>query len=182
MLQMFAQVVSGFADFALTGQEDQNVPALAALPEFVHAIGNGVVQILVFFAFKRAVAHLHRVGATGDHDDGCRAVLAFKVLGKAVGIDGGRCHHHFQIRALGQNLAQITQQKVDIQAALMRLVDDQRVVGFEQRVGLGFGQQNAVGHQLDGSALLQRVLKTHLVTDHLALRRVQLFGNALGHR
>ena len=31
----------------------------------------------------------------------------------------------------------------------MRLVDDERVIGLEQRVGLRFGQQDAVGHQLD---------------------------------
>jgi hypothetical protein len=38
-------------------------------------------------------------------------------------------------------ICEIAQQKVDVQAALVRLVDDQRVVGLEQRIGLGLGQQ-----------------------------------------
>ncbi len=62
----------------------------------------------------------------------------------------------------------------------MRLVNDDRVVGPEQRVGLRFGQQNAVGHQLDGGIAAQPVLKAHLVADHIAQRRFQFFGNALG--
>ena len=31
----------------------------------------------------------------------------------------------------------------------MRLVDNNRVVSFKQRISLYFRQQNAVGHQLD---------------------------------
>ena len=62
----------------------------------------------------------------------------------------------------------------------MRLVDDDGVVGFQQRVGLRLGQQNAVGHQLDGRIAAQPVLKPHLETHHLAQRRFQLLGNPLG--
>jgi hypothetical protein len=31
----------------------------------------------------------------------------------------------------------------------MRLVNDEGVIGLQERVGLRLGQQNAVGHQLD---------------------------------
>ena len=63
----------------------------------------------------------------------------------------------------------------------MGLVDDDGVVGFKQWVSLRFGQQNAVGHQLDRGIAAQAILKPHLVADHVAQRRLQFFGNALGY-
>ena len=62
----------------------------------------------------------------------------------------------------------------------MRLVDDDGVVGFQQRVGLRFSQQNAVRHQLDRGVAAQPVLKPNLETHHFAQRRFQLLGNPLG--
>ena len=63
----------------------------------------------------------------------------------------------------------------------MRLVDDDGVVSVEQRVGLRLGQQNAIGHELDGRVAREPVLEAHLKTHHIAQRRLQLFGNPLGH-
>ena len=63
----------------------------------------------------------------------------------------------------------------------MRLVNDDGVVGLQQRVGLRLGQQNAVGHQLDRGVAGEPVLKAHFETHHLAQRSLELFGNALGH-
>ena len=179
--QMFAQVVGGFANLALTGQKYQDVAPCPTLPEFVHTVGHGFVQAIVTRLLKGAVALLHREGAARYHDDRGRAVARGKVFGKAVGVDGGRSDDDFQVRPARQDLAQVAQQEVDVQAALVRLVDDDGVVGLQQRVSLGFGQQNAVGHQFDGRVFAQTVLKPHLETHHLAQRRLQFFGNALGH-
>jgi hypothetical protein len=67
--QVLAQVVGGFADLALAGQEDQDVAARApTAPQLVHAIGDGVVQVVLAALFKRPVAHLHREGAARDHE------------------------------------------------------------------------------------------------------------------
>ena len=182
VLQVLAQVVGGLANFALAGQKNQNVAARAALPQLVHAIGNGLVQAVILFLLERPPAHFHRVGAPGHHDHRRGLPLGIgKVPGKALGINRGRGHHHLQIGPLGQDLLQIPKQKVDVQAALVRLVNDQGVVGLQKRIGLRLGQQNAVRHQLDRRAFLQRVLKTHLKAHHLAQRRVQLLRNALGH-
>jgi len=70
--QVFAQVVGGFADFSFARQKHQNVAALAGAtaPKLVHAVGNRVVQVVFAALFKRPVAHLHRVGAARDHQDG----------------------------------------------------------------------------------------------------------------
>jgi hypothetical protein len=80
-----------------------------------------------------------------------------------------------------QDLAQVAQQEVDVQRALVRLVNDDGVVGFEQRIGLGLGQQDAVGHEFDGRIAAEPVLKAHLEAHHLAQGRLQLLGDTLGH-
>ena len=103
------------------------------------------------------------------------------MLRKPIGVDGGRGDDHFQIGPPRQNLSQVPEQKIDVQAALVRLVDDERVVSAQQRIGLRFGQQNAVGHQLHAGTGRQAVLKSHLETHHFAERCVQLLRNALGH-
>ena len=72
------------------------------------------------------------------------------MIGKALRVYRGRGHDDFQVWTAGQYLAQVTEQKVNVQAALVRLVDDDGVLGVEHRVGLRLGQQNAVGHELDG--------------------------------
>ena len=64
----------------------------------------------------------------------------------------------------------------------MRFVDNQRVVGGEIAVGLRFGEQDAIGHQLDAGIARSIVVKPHFVTHRLPNRLPQLFGNALGNR
>jgi hypothetical protein len=173
-------VVAGLTDLTLAGQEDQDVTRRGA-PEFVHRVGNGVVQVEVAPFFKWPPALFHREHAPRHHDHRRRPLRPGKVLRKAVRIDGGRGHDDLQIRPLPQNLPQMPKQEIDVQAAFVRLVDDQRVIGAQQRVGLRFGQQDAVGHQLDAGAGLQAVLKAHLESHHLAQWRIQLLRNALGH-
>jgi hypothetical protein len=199
--QVFGQVVGRFADFTLAWQKHQNVAArsCAAAPQLVYGIGHRVIQVFRlsplllwrFFAIvfcttlrivERAVTYFNREGAARHHQHGRGLALGIgKVVGKPVGIDGGRRDDQLQIRPFGQQLAQKAEQKVDVQAALVRLVDDERVVPAQHGVRLRFGQQNAIGHQLDAGTGREAVVETHLVAHHLAQRRVQLIGNALGH-
>ena len=180
---MLAQMVRRLADFTLAGQEDQNVAAVVRVtPQLVHAVGNGVVQIVLTGLFKRPVALLYGEHAARDHHHRGGAVARFKMPGKPVRINRGGGHDDFQVGPLRQYLAQIAQQKINVQRPLVRLVNDDGVVGAQERVGLRFSEQNAVGHQLDGRIAAEAVLKPHLETDHVAKRRFQLFGNALGHR
>ena len=101
---------------------------------------------------------------------------------EAFGVDGGRGDDDLQVRPPRQQLLQVAQQEIDVEAALVRLVDDDGVVATQQRVALRLGQQDAVGHQLDGRVGAGAVIEAHLVADHLAHRRVQFLGDALGHR
>ncbi len=67
------------------------------------------------------------------------------------------------------------------EAALVGLVDDDRLVAAEVRVVAGLGEQDAVGHQLDRGLAREPVLEAHLEAHHVAQRGLQLFGDALGH-
>ena len=179
--QVLSQVVRRFPNLALTRQEDQDIASCAPSPELVHRIGHGGVEIVVAAFLEGPPAQLHREQAARDLDDRRLAPGRGEVPRKALGVDGGRGDHHLQVRPTRQQLPQVAQQEVDVQAALMGLVDDERVIGAQQRVGLRLGQQDAVGHQLDRRARLQPVLKAHLVADHIAQGGVQLLGDALGH-
>ena len=64
----------------------------------------------------------------------------------------------------------------------MRLVDDQRVVAAQLPVPGQFGQQDAVGHQLDQRVVGRHVGEAHLIADRLAERAAQFLGDPLGHR
>jgi len=54
-----------------------------------------------------------------------------------------------EVGAARQQLGEVAQDEVDVEAALVGLIDDDRVVGEQLSVGLDLGEQDAVGHQLD---------------------------------
>ncbi|MNI42675.1 hypothetical protein D3C73_969760 [compost metagenome] len=199
-----AQGFGALANLALAGQEHQHV-AGAMAGALIHGVDDGVDQVALFvarhafavaarlgggrggvlgqFFAHGAVAHFHRIQAARHLDD--RRGLVFRcreVFGETVRVDGGRRDDQFQVRATRQQLLQVAQQEIDVQAALVRLVDDDGVVAAQERVALRLGQQDAVGHQLDRRIGAGAVVKAHLVAHHFAHRRVQLFGDALGHR
>ena len=101
------------------------------------------------------------------------------MLGKAFCVYRGRSDDDFQVGAARQQLFQIAQEEVDVQAAFVRFVDDNRVVGGEVTVGLGFRQQDTVGHQLDAGIARGVVGKAHFIADRAADFGFQLFGNPL---
>ena len=135
------------------------------------------LALLVYLGRQRAVPGFHRVGATGHLDD--RRVV--EMLGETLQIDGRRGDDQLQIRATRQQGLQVAEQEVDVEATFMRLVDDDGVVLFQKAVVLGFGEQDAVGHQLDQRAVLALILETHLITDQLAQRRTDLLGHPSRH-
>ena len=124
-----------------------------------------------------AVADLHRVRAARYLDDRRRLDQATRPGGalpraemarETVRIDRRRRDDDLQVRARGQQARQVTQDEVDVQAALVGLVDDERVVAAQHRIRLDFRQQNAVRHELDEGRGADLVRETHLVADHLA--------------
>ena len=90
-----------------------------------------------------------------------------------ITLRSGRC---------GQELAEVAEQEVDVEAALVGLVDDQHLVGAEEAVALDLGEQDAVGHHLDEGVLADPVVEAHGVADRLADLGAELLGDALRHR
>jgi hypothetical protein len=76
----------------------------------------------------------------------------------------------------------VPSREVDVQAALVRLVDDDRVVAAQQLVAAHLGQQEAVGHQPDARVLARAVVEAHRVADLPAERHAQLLGDPGRHR
>ena len=113
--QMFSQMVCRLTNFTLTGQENQDITGSACAPQLIYAIGNRIIEIVVAAFFKRSVALLHRKHAPRHHDDGrrcehpalCCGLQTRKVVGKTLGVNGGRGDDHFQVGSARQYLAQI---------------------------------------------------------------------------
>ena len=64
----------------------------------------------------------------------------------------------------------------------MGLINNERVVGAQFAVVGELGQQNAVGHELDGTGLREGVVKPNLVPHQFTQGTVQFVSNALRHR
>src|SRR5258708_23510986 len=77
-------------------------------------------------------------------------------------------------------MLQVSKKKVDVQAPLVSLVDDDRVVLVEKLVALCFGQQNAVGHQFDIRVGSNVVGEADFVAYGLADVRLEFLGNSHG--
>ena len=148
-----------------------------------------------------AVADLDGVGASRDLDDGggdactggavaagdavgarVRVGRAPEVVGEALGVDGGGGDDHLEIRAGGQKPGQVAEDEIDGEAALVGLVDDDRVVATQHRVGLDLGEQDAVGHELDQGGGAGLLGEAHLVADDAVAADggAQFAGDALG--
>jgi hypothetical protein len=63
---------------------------------------------------------------------------------------------------------------------MLRLVDDQRVVGGQVGVVADLGQGDAVGHQLHGRGLTEALGEAHLIADGPTDLAADLLGDARG--
>ncbi len=163
----------GLADLALARQEHQDVVARVHLGDLVDRVGDRVGEVLLVVA-RRPIDQLDRVGPA-RHLDHRRAA---EELREPVGLERRRADDHAQVAAARQQALQEPEQEVDVEAALVGLVDDDRVVLVEQRVALDLGEQDPVGHELDVRAGLDLVVEPDLVPDDLAQLGLQLLGDA----
>jgi hypothetical protein len=97
-------------------------------------------------------------------------------------VDGGGGDDDLEVGAAGQQLPEVAEDEVDVQRPLVGLVDDQRVVAAEVAVGADLGQQDAVGHQLDGGVVAGLVGEPDLVADDVAEVGLELLSDPLGDR
>ena len=102
--------------------------------------------------------------------------------GDLGGVDSGRGDDHMKVGATGEKAVEIAEEEVDVQTALVGLVDDDHVVGKQVRVVREFGEQDAIGHYLDRCLVVGLVVEPHRVTDCTAYLLVQLFGDSCSNR
>ena len=98
----------------------------------------------------RTIANLDRVETTGNIDARHGLLVdALKVLGKSLRVNRRRRNNELKVGTLRQDFSEVAQEEVDVQTALMRFVNDDRIVGFEQSVPLSLSKQDAVRHELN---------------------------------
>ncbi len=110
---------------------------------------------------KRPITNFHRIASTRDFDHRGTA----EEVRELPWIDGGRGHDQTQIRTLRKQLLQHAQEQIDVETALMRLIDDQRVVATQLPIAFELLEQDAVGHQLHTAVRARPIVEAHLVTD-----------------
>ena len=89
-----------------------------------------------------------------------------KCSGEPLGVDRRRGDDDLEVRAAREQLREVAEDEVDVEAALVGLVDDQRVVAAEHPVAGQLGEQDAVGHQLDQRVLADLVGEADLPADN----------------
>ena len=94
-------------------------------------------------------------------------------------VDGCGGNDNFQVRAARQELFQIAQQKINVQAALVRLINNDGVILHQQAILLDFRQQDTVGHQLNHGVFADVVAEADFITDTATRLALQLFGNTV---
>ena len=127
------------------------------------------------------VDDLHRVGASGHLDHRHRRVQrVFEMLLELDRVDGGGGDNELQVTAAGEQRRQVAEQEVDVEAALMCLVDDDGVVPAQLRVALDLREQDAVGDHAQSGLRGAFVGEPHLIADLVAEPDPHLGGDAFG--
>ena len=150
----------GLADLALPGEEHEHVPRLVA-QLFQHA--RDLLRDVVAF-LSRPIPDLDGVGPALHLDD--RRPIEERL--QLLDFQRGGSDDDPEIRAPLHELAEIAEHEVHVQRPLVRLVDDEGVVGAQIAVALDLGEQDAVGHQLDAGIRRGVPVEAHLVADEPA--------------
>jgi len=176
-----AHGIRRIADLGLARQEHEHVARSLAVE--LSEGGGDAVDVVGRGLFRTAVADLDGVRPPGHLDDRRGIAVGIReVLREALRIDRCARDDHAQIRALRQHLREVADQEVDVERALVRFVDDDRVVLLQQTIAVDLVEQDAVGHEGDARVLLHLVGEADLVPDRRAQRHFELLGDALRDR
>ncbi len=132
--QVGPQRVGGVADLPLAGEEHEHVTGSLG-GELVDGVQDALDLVPLLPAVRtrpvgvdeRPVAHLDRVGAPGDLHH--RSVV--EVRGEPGGVDRRGGHDELEVGPPGEQGLEVAEQEVDVEAALVGLVDDDRVVAAQ---------------------------------------------------
>src|SRR6266581_3374775 len=171
---VFAQRLRRLADLSFAGKEHQHVAGTGAVG-LVDGIDDGVVDVALAVRLgHRPPADLDWKQARG-HLDHRRSS---EMPAEALGIERRRGDDQLQVGTARQQLLQVAEQKIDVEAALVGLVENDSVIAAKERIALGFGEQDAIGHQFDVGVARDAVGEADLVADVLAGFALELLGDA----
>ena len=174
LAQAIGEGIAGIADLPFAGEEDEDV-AVGVTQEFGDGIADGIHLVDVVVG---PVADLDREGAPRYLDH--RGVA--KVRAEALGVQGRGGDDDAQVWAPGQQPGEIAQQEVDIERALVSLVDDDRVVCLEQSITADGREEHAIGHDRDRGIRTRPVGEADAIPHPFAQGRLEFLGKPLGHR
>ncbi len=167
-------------DLALARQEHQRVAGLAAAPQLGDAGANLLFQVALGVGLL--IMQIHRKPAALDQQHRRRTLPRLpEVPRQLVRIERGGGDDQLELGPTRQQPLEPAEQEVDIQAALVRFVQDDGVVSAQLTVALQFRQQDAVGHQLDQGSLRHAAVEARLVADQFAHAGAKFLGDAPGH-
>ena len=158
-------------NLSFPGEEDQHVPRGCGGRQLLDRRCDGVHLVVVLT--DGPVADLHGVGAPGNLHD-WRVV---EVSGEPGGVDGGGGDDHPEFRATFQELFEVAEQEVNVEAAFVCLINNDCVVAFQIAVVGQLTEQHTVGHHLDSGGTAHSAGEAHLVADELPHFRSALIGN-----
>ena len=103
------------------------------------------------------------------------------MVGETLRVDGGRGDDDLQVGTSAAKLMQVPKEEINVEAALVSLVDDDRVVCAQVTIVIELRQKDSIGHDLDQCVLGHPVVEAHSETDCLADTAAELFGYSLGN-
>ena len=163
-------------DVALTREEDEDVAFLVVADNFADDLRGGFDVVALVLVRGWPVEGFHGIHSSGHFDDGRVA----EGLGKAGLIDGSRGDNDFKILTPFGELAEATEDEVDVEATLVGFIDNDRFVGTEQGVVLQLVEQDTIGHDFDDRVRLSLVGKADLGTHFPPVLHAKLLGDPLG--
>ena len=141
-------------------------------------MGHAAGKVVVLFVLFRQPDGLDGIETPRDGDHGCPA----KKVGEAFRVERGGGDDHPQVGAAGQHAPEQAKQEVDIEAAFVGLIDNQRGILAEERVIARLGQQDAVGHELEARGWRKPPLEAVLIAHRRAEGRLHLLRQTPRHR
>ena len=166
------EVVGGLADVALAGEEDEDVVVRGDLPRGRRHVARQVLAEPV----GRPVAQLDGEEPPG-HGHRRRAVEERREL---LGVERRRGDDDLEVAAAREDALEDAEEEVDVERALVRFVNDDRVVRPEEGVAARFGEQHAVGHELHARLSRNLAAEAVLVADESAEGRLEFLRDAFG--
>ena len=159
-----AKGLGGGADVALAGEEDEHVAGIGAGEALLDRVRHGGGQVGIV-ALRRAPAYLDRKRPARDRKH--RGAVEERREGLRLERRGG--DDDAQVGAARQDALQAAEDEVDVERALVRLVDHDRVVRAQQGVRPQLREKDAVCHELDAVLPREPLGEAVLPADEVAV-------------